>query len=402
MEKVLVFPGSKWQLPLVRKIKEQGLFTIVVSPEENAPCKTVCDFFYQSDIFDIDNIEKMAKNEGVTAILSDECDIAMPAVAELGKRLALRTLTLQEAKLFTNKYFMREFCVKHGIPTPEYKLCYSVDDAREFLREINKTIIIKPVDSNASHGVFVINNEDELQEKFVESIKYSRSEKAIIAERYLRGKEFTVDGLKIRQRHYTLAISKKKHFSHNTNIAKQLYFTYDDPEYDYDELRRLTDKFVLESGLEYGLSHAEYKCEDGKYYLIEIAARGGGNLVSSVITHFLSGVDTYDYLIEAAVGRTEQSNVIFAPDFKERCAVLVFFETPREGVVSKIYGEEYLKHNKLIKDYFFDFKVGDYISECISDSARIGYYIACAKSKDELDTLIRNVEEEVRIEVLDD
>ncbi|WP_022759226.1 ATP-grasp domain-containing protein [Butyrivibrio fibrisolvens] len=402
MEKVLVFPGGKWQLPLVRRIKELGLFTVVVSPEENAPCKNASDFFCQSDIFDIDNIERLAKDMGVTAIVSDECDIAMPVVAELGKRLALRTLTPKEAKLFTNKYMMRDFCVKHGIPVPEYRLCYTFDDAWDFFKEINKTIIIKPVDSNASHGVFVINDEDELRKKFNESMKYSRAEKAIIAERYLQGKEFTADGLKTKHGHCTLAVSKKKHFSHNSSIAKELYFTYDDPDYKYDEIRKLTDKFVLESGLEFGLTHAEYKCEDGKYYLIEIAARGGGNLVSSVITHYLSGINTYDHLIKTAIWGDTEANLILAPGFEERCAALVFFETPREGIVSQIYGEEYLKNNELIRDYCFNFAIGDHITDCVNDSVRIGYYIACAKSKYELDNLIHNVEKEVRIEVLDD
>ena len=40
----------------------------------------------------------------------------------------------------------------------------------------------------------------------------------------------------------------------------------------------------------------------GKYYLIEIGARGGGNLISAVIVPLMSGVDNYAYLVDSCFG----------------------------------------------------------------------------------------------------
>ena len=154
MVRVLLLPGSKWQLSLANRIKDLGHWLCVVSTEENPPCASLADEFFRSDIFAIDAIEKRSRELGIEAILSDECDIAMPVIAELGKRLNLPTLSTEAAALYTDKFLMREFCIQHGLRSPEYKFCKNVEEAVAFLKELGKPIIIKPLDSNASHGVF--------------------------------------------------------------------------------------------------------------------------------------------------------------------------------------------------------------------------------------------------------
>lgn len=392
MSKVLLLPGSKWQLPLAKKIKEMGHWLCVVSPEELPPCAELADFFFRSDIFAVDAITQTAKEIGIEAVLSDECDIAMPVVAELGKRLNVRTLSCEAAALYTDKFLMREFCVKHGLKSPEYKLCRTVDEALCFFRDLAKPIIIKPLDSNASHGVFTIRNEQELTAHFDEAMSFSRVEKAVLAERYIVGTEFTIDGVKTPKGHYTLAISEKKHFKHNVNIANELYFTHSNPNFDYEKLKKANDAFVMASPLEYGFTHAEYKCEDGEFYLIEIGARGGGNMISSVITQFMSGYDTYRYLVECAVGNVQNQDFSIPAKFRDRAAILKFFHTPHGGgKVVRIDGLDYLENEPDIAEYKLNFSVGDTIEDAKNDSARIGFYIACSNTVERLEEVVHCV-----------
>ena len=51
--------------------------------------------------------------------------------------------------------------------------------------------------------------------------------------------------------------------------------------YDYDRLREVNNRFVELSGLPFGFTHAEYRYENGEFYLLEIGARGGGGLLSA-------------------------------------------------------------------------------------------------------------------------
>ena len=395
---VLVLPGTFWQLGLIDKIREMGHRALVVNPAPDSPGFSRSDGYLQSDIFDLEKVIAFGKQHHVDAVMSDECDIAMPLIAKLGRTFKVPALDEETAALFTDKFLMREFCKRHNLPCPEYRLCEKAGDAIDLLNEIQHAIIIKPLDSNASHGVFKCLTEEEIKEHFDEALSFSRTEKKVLAERFIEGTEFTVDGVKTPAAHFTMAISEKKHFKHNVNIANQLLFTHQNVDFDYDELRKANDTFVMHSPLQFGFTHAEYKYEDGTFYLIEIAARGGGNMISSAITQFMTGYDTYRYLIECATGHIHEQDFSLRPEYRDRAAVLKFFSTPGGGgIVKDIKGLDYLESEPDILAYRFNFKTGDYIKDALNDSARIGFYIACSENLSHLQEVIHNVDKKVQI-----
>ncbi len=395
---VVVIPGSDWQIPIIRKIKSAGLRALVVNPYDDSPAFPYADGHLQSDIFDRDAVITYCKAEKADAIISDQCDIAMPALAEYGNVLGLSTLSVADAHLFTNKYAMREFCIKQGLPSPEYKICYSADEAVAFFSKMNKKAIIKPLDNNSSRGVSIVESAEDVIEHFDEALNYARVNKAVLCERYINGVEFSVDGLKTPVKHFSLAISQKRHFEHNKNIASQLYFTHYNRNFNYDLLRQTNDALIDASDLQFGLTHAEYKYENGMFYLIEVAARGGGNLISSDIVPYLSGIDNYAYLIDCSLGKITAPDFTALPEYRERCAVLKFFEGPKNGgVVERIHGLEPFKNHPSIVALKFNFSAGDTIENAKSDAARIGFYIACCENKLELDALMEQIEERIYI-----
>lgn len=400
MKKILLLPGTKWQLNLARKIKEKEFELYVVDPSKDAPCKMYADAFLESDIFDNEKVDNFIQKENIDAVISDECDIAMPVIARIGEKFHLPAISSEMVKLYTNKYRMREFCREIGLKSPEYRLCKTKEDVRHFFRELDCSIIIKPIDCNASKGVYTINSESDIDKYFLKSLSYSRTEEVVLAERYINGTEFTIDGIKTPSKHYTLAISEKKHFKHNNNIADELLFLSKNDKYDYEQLKSINDTYILESKLPFGFTHAEYKYENGEFYLIEIAARGGGNMISSIITQYMSGYDTYDYLIDCAMGEIAEKDFSIKEEYKNRVAVLKFFNTPNGGGrVKEIYGLNYLDIEPDITKYALNFTVGDTIEDCISDSARIGFYIACSVNKDKLQQIMKKVEEQFRVEL---
>ncbi|WP_033148160.1 ATP-grasp domain-containing protein [Prevotella sp. P6B1] len=397
-KKILVFPGTQWQVPLIEKIQEMGHQALVVNPDPEAPGMKKADMTLISDIFDKDKVVAFGIEQHIDAVMSDECDIAMNMVAELGKAFNVPAMDEETAALFTDKFLMREFSKKHGLKYPEYKFCKTVDDAIALQKEINKPIIIKPLDSNASHGVFKCSNEEEIRKHFDESMSFSRVEKSVLAERFIVGTEFTIDGVKTPHGHYTMAISEKKHFAHNESIANELLFSHYNPYFDYDKLRATNDAFVMKSNLQFGFTHAEYKFEDGEFYLIEIAARGGGNMISSCITQYMTGYDTYRYLVECATGNVHDEDFSLRPEYKERAAVLKFFETPGGGgKVREIKGLDYIENEPDIKHYRLNFKVGDTIEDALNDSVRIGFYIVCSENMQKLREVISNVQKNFQI-----
>lgn len=400
MEKVLVIPGSSAQMPLIKKLQEHDYEVVCINPNLDAPGAAIADYKIEGDILDREKCLQIAKKHTVKAVLSDECDIAMPTVAYLGEKLNLRTLSQNDADLYTDKYQMRLFSKANGFYYPEFRLCRSLEQALEFYRNLGlRKIIIKPLDSNSSRGVFTINCEEDLRLKFDLAMSFSRKERAILCERYIEGVEFTVDGIVSERKHFSLAISQKKHYDYNENIACDLFFSHDSVDFDYGLLREINDSYVERTGLQFGFTHAEYKYEDGKYYLIEIGARGGGNFISSHIVPLLTGIDNYDFLIKKSLGLKYDKEIFIQDGFRNRCAVLKFFDIDVAGFVERVDNLDLLSNNPRVVMYEFRFQVGDYISKAENDSKRVGFYIAYGETRAELEALMKEIEEKVKIVV---
>lgn len=398
--RVMVLAGSKWQIPFIKKLKEKGHYVINVNPYEDSPAFAYADEFVLADILDRERCLQIAKEKKVDAIMSEQCDIAVPVIAELCEKLCLPTISVYAAELYTDKWKMREFLKKNELPCPMYRKCTSYEQASEFLMTLGRKMIIKPMDSNSSHGVFTVYPREDFSERFSETLRFSKCEKAVLCEAYIEGTEFTVDGIQTREGHVSLAISEKKHFAHNENVASMLYFSHQNKRFDYEKLKKTNDRYVELSGLPYGLTHAEYKYENGEFVLIEIGARGGGCLIASHIVPVMSGVDNYELLISGMEQNVIEKRPEPNADYRERCAVLKFFETPKGGgTVTAIKGKELLERSENILAWQFNFKEGDEIVPAKDDSTRVGFYIAYGETEEELQQLMIQIEETVTIEL---
>ena len=171
------------------------------------------------------------------------------------------------------------------------------------------------------------------------------------------------------------------------------------PDYDYDQLRRTNNAIVNASGLPFGLTHAEYKFENGEYYLIEIAARGGGTKIASDIVPLMSGVDNYAYLISCALGCPDTAPMEPDASLIDRCAVLKFLDINSNGkTVTGIHGVDKIKNNEHVLDFCLEFSVGDQVGAAKDDRSRVGYYIAYEENRDKLRNLMAWIEDTLKVD----
>lgn len=397
MERILVIAGGEWQASLVKKVKELGYEAVNSNLYEDSPAFAFADFCEVADVLDMEKNLEIAEKYKIQAVLTDESDIAVPTVAYVAEQLGLATIGSDKAALFTNKYLMRCFCRKHGLKTPEFCCCETPEEAAAFLKNLGKTAIMKPLDSQSSRGVYIVKTPEEVFTYFEESASYSKDKRSVIVERYVEGTEFTVDGIVVGNHHYSLAISEKKHYSYNSSIASELFFSYENSNYDYEKLRRVNNQLVELAGLPFGLTHAEYKYENGEFYLVEIAARGGGTRISSHIVPLLTGIDNYQMLIEDALGHPCRKDFT-APSPYKRCAVLKFLDVEENGkVVSEIRGEQEIRNHPSVVELHLEFKAGERLYQATDDRSRIGFYIAYGESREELLTTMKWVESTLQI-----
>ncbi len=391
MKKIMILGGGDNQLPLIKRAKELGLYVVLCDFRNDVPGIALSDIHYQVDTLSPYLLVKVGEKEKVNGIITNS-EPAFISMAEAAEKLALRCMNIESTKLYKNKFLMREFCHQHGFLFPQYRCCTTKEEALDFFNRLKIKCVIKPLDNSASRGVFSVNNENDIRVHFDECLgASSAANHAIIIEEYVAGTEFTVDGLMTPKGHRCLAISEKKHYAYNENVAYQLFFDNHNKGFDYAELRRVNDQLVDLTEIPFGMTHAEYKFSNGKFYLIEIQARGGGNFIASEIVPFISGIDGYTEQIKWSVGESVNIDYDYGR-MMNRCAVLHFFDIPgKSGIVKEIRGLEFLNSldNQML--YHLNFKVGDTIQESKDDTTRIGWYILKSTNRIDLENKMQMI-----------
>lgn len=382
---VLVVAGGLWQVPLTNFLKAKGHRVAVVDPYLHSPCVPLSDRHIQCDVRDVDSIQALVKGGRFSAVVTDQSDVSVNAVAKLSQDLGLPGNAPEVTNRFVNKVLMREHATACGIPCPRFARVNHLHELQAFVKDVGLPVIIKPADAQSSRGVNKIDKEnvDQLESLFVQSLKFS-SCGYVIAEQFIDGREVTVEGFAAGFRHRTLAVSLKRHF--RTGIASELRYPAALPEGVLASLERYADLFVERSGLRFGITHAEFMVqpESGNVFLVEIACRGGGTLISSDIVPWVSGVNVYENLYECLFGREPD---VKALRVSRRPAILKFFEF-KPGVVKAISGIEALRANPAVVRAEMLFKPRDTLKPAEDDRSRQGFFIAKATTDEELDALI--------------
>jgi len=387
-----VVGGGTNQLPLVNKIKKMGYKVLVTDMYENPPCKKDADFFEQINTTDKEATLKSALKHNIYRIITDQTDVAVPTVAFISDSLNLPSIGYDTALLFTNKYMMREK-LKTRLPTyiPEFQYFLTVSDCIDFYeKNRDRKLIVKPVNSQGSKGVFILkdsNYREAISVSFLES-----KNRGVLVEHFIGGHEFSVEAYTENGSTYDLAITKKYHYIENDCIDEKNTYLGDVSAEIEKILFDANRKIIKALGLPFGISHAEYKVENGKVYLMEIAARGAGGSISSYIIPFLTDFDPLQALINHIL---DIPNEIKINDYKRRYAILKFFNF-KKGKIKKIY-----INSDATKDLLFftlDIKPGETINPIRDSRDRPGYFIVHGFDRNEVIRKEKLVESSVQVE----
>lgn len=391
MARIMVIAGGTWQCPIVQLAKSMGHYVICSNLYEDSPAFQYADLGLVANVLDKEKNLEYAQKYNPDIVLTEQSDIAVSTVAYIAEELGIKGISLDIARRFTNKHLMRLYTEQAGFCSPKNELVRNPEAAKAFLKRVSKSII-KPLDSQSSRGVHIIETEEDIDRFFEDCMKYSNAEKAIVIEEYIDGCEFTVDGIKTENEYIVTAISEKDHYKHNPSIAKRLYFSPSNEKYDYEKLKRINTEMVKALGLPFGITHAEYKYKDGEFYLIEIAARGGGNKISSHIVPIVSGINSNSVYINVLLG--EKYDI--EPKDKHEFAVLGFFDF-LPGKITDIEGLEEARTVEGLVDIALEVSVGDILENAADDRSRCGYYIIYADSKEELIAREKQLKDMVKV-----
>lgn len=400
VKSILVIGGGAGQVPLIEYARKNGYRAVVVSPDGNYPGLKLADKVVYEDIRFPERIiaHKELAEEDVAAVVTDQLDEAVPTVSFLAKHFNVPGIDCDVALRFKDKYVMRRAAENIGVAVPKCVRVTELDDLETSIKGLRFPLIIKPLDRASSLGVYEAKDFSELRSHFAESKSYS--DKGVIVEEFVQGREYVVEGFTSEGKTTNLIVGHRDYFNvPDAFIPSATVFRDSDSATD-DLERRLKEvniRLVEGFGLNFGLTHAEYIYNEGSdtIYLVEVAARGGGVCISSDLIPAACGVDSVAVYMRAALGLP-----VGSLELRKGAAAYFCFMLP-EGVVKSVSGVEKLcAVPGLLRAVLGNVEVGMRISAARDKYSRKGPILVCGKTKEDCYNVIKQVKDILQIRVL--
>lgn len=379
-KKLMILGGSVLQLPAIKTALKLKLETIVVDKDPDAVG------------FDVEGVEKVnisttdimevtqvAKKCGIDGIMTLATDMPMRTVASIASELGLVGIDKETAFRSTNKAAMRQAFQQCNVPIPKFYKASSLEDYLSMLKKLTPPVILKPVDSSGSRGIFKIDDFTDIA-FLEEAYKYCRmfsKARDIMIEEFMSGPEVSVETLSIDGVCHVIQITDKvttgaPHFveiGHSQpsllpkHVQKQII-----------EIAQLANKAV---GIQNGPSHVEIIVTADGPKVVEIGARLGGDNITTHLVPLSTGVDMVECCIKMALG--EQIDI--SSKWTKASAIRYFRQ--ERGRIKSIEGIEEARQFPGVEQLELSYGKGDLITEIESSGSRLGYVIACADNVNE-------------------
>ena len=153
----MIVGGGILQVPAVRIAREMGLHTLVTDYNSSAPALALADIPVVMSTKDIEGSVRVSREYRgrIHGVLTVGTDASM-TVAAVARTLDLPGIHFEAAEAATNKIRMRRTLREAGVPVPNFRGVWDLDEAREAAVEIGFPAVLKPADNMGDPGVMQV------------------------------------------------------------------------------------------------------------------------------------------------------------------------------------------------------------------------------------------------------
>ena len=396
-KRLLFLGGADIQVSAIKKAKEMGVYVISCDYLPNNPGHQFADEYHNVSTTDLDGVYNLAKGLNIDGVLAYASDPAALTAAYVAEKLNLPTNPYAVVQVMSRKDLFRDFMEKNGFRVPINKTIACYSDAVDFVNGFGKKMIIKPVDSSGSKGVFSIEPNEGFEDKFEKALSFSRAGKVIIEEfiekkgHQIGGDGFLVDG------NLVFRCFGDIHFS---KVNPVLPCSVSMPSlHSKETIQKVHDtvqKLLKVSGMQMGALNFDIMVnENDEVFILEIGPRNGGNMIPELI-ELCTGVDLKYYSIKAAMGE-DCSELKMTVENKYYSHYVIHSES--DGVVKQIQKSEALKTALVFENA--NFKVGNSVEKFKSSANRLGVMLLHYRSENEMIDLIYNMKDHYLLKLSD-
>ncbi len=380
MKKLMILGAGIYQVPLIKKSKEMGIYTIVVSIPGPYPGFAFADKVYYIDTTDSENILKIAKEEKIDGIITAGTDVAVTTVGKVCDKLGLKGISYEAAEIANNKSKMKDAYEAAGVRTAKYKqIPFSDNDIKKSIEGLNFPLIFKVVDSSGSRGIEKVASIEEI-DAVVERIKPYTKLDYFIAEEFLVGEEFGAQAY-IEDGEIKFILPHGDYvFQGDTGVPVGHFVPYNLDADILDDAKVQLQKAAGAMKLNNCAMNVDFILCNGKTYVLEIGGRSGATCLSEMVSIYY-GFNYYEKMIRVSLGE----DVDFSSDKCVPCAAMLLKSDKKGKIVTQINNNT---DNSVI-EVQFDYQPGDTVEKFRIGPHRIGHVIVIG---DTIEQAVSNLE----------
>ncbi len=379
MKSVFILGASRLQIPAIKKAKEKGLYVYVLDYDPNAEGIKYADQFLEISTIDKEAVYEAALEYKPDFIITSTSDMPVRTVSWVCEKLGKKTdITYEDALCATDKVAMRKRMKKCGVPIPEFHEIQNLIEFLDIAREMPNRFILKPADNAASRGVILVNKEKapNLEELYRYCIQYSRSGEALVEE-FMEGPEVSVEAYSVDGEPHIITITDKM----VTELPFFVELGHTEPSRltleEQEDIRRVADAAIRAIDMLNGPTHTEIKVTPTGAKLVEIAARLGGDYITSRLVPLSTGVDMIDCSFASLLGEEVPYQR------KTNSGSAIRFIHGDNGVLVSVEGIDIARNMPGVKEIELYMKPGDLIKRPENSADRVGHIIAIGIDADE-------------------
>ena len=379
MKSIFILGASRLQVPAIKKAKEKGLFVYALDYDPNAIGIQYADRFLEISTIDKEAVLKAALKFKPDFIITSTSDMPVRTVAWVNEKLDRPCdISYEGAICATDKVAMRNRMQECGVPIPEYHEIKNLEEFLETAANMPQRFILKPADNAASRGVVLIDKSQnpDLKEMYKYSTQYSRSGEALVEE-FMEGPEVSVESYTIDGEPHIITITDKM----VTELPFFVELGHTEPSRltpeQQEDIKKVADAAIRAIGMQNGPNHTEIKVTPTGAKLVEIAARLGGDFITSMLVPLSTGVD----MIECSFATLLNEKVNYQSTISQGAAIR--FIQGEKGILTEIEGVEEAKNMPGVHSIELYKKIGSPINRPENSSDRVGHVIAIGKNADE-------------------
>lgn len=402
-KRLLLMSGSNATCEIIRVAKSLGIAVYATDYYENSAAKKMADKSFQISTADVSAISSLCKEEKIDGIFSAFTDSVLPYMQQVSVVTGLPFWgDKHNIDVCIDKMQFKMACEKAGVPViPWMKVKES--EYQEKIKDVQCPVVVKPVDSSGSRGVYKCFDRALLSEYCQKAFKYSQK-KEILIERMMKvNNEFSAYYVMNQGNVRLLSMGDRYVDVVQEDSAPQpkgmLFPSIHQADFE-ENIDPLIKHFFMQNNMRDGFAFIQGFVDDGDFYINEIGYRLNGgftykfneyyneyNLVNELLQYSLTG--------ELTPSEFQKIN----PHFGGIGLLLTI--SLSHGVINKIEGVDEIKRLPGVLDFVCQKKVGDEVVEGGASGKIFGYIHCVASSRKELAELIEKIRNRLTIENTD-